>query len=135
MINFDQLFDVFWETTSLILCTQNMVHYIQGIYSMMSSGMYFPGNRLCQIDNRVDQVHSIKKSHKVISLSREECSFFKGKNWFSEEKRFVFSQFFFLQFLSIFTCNYLRLFTLFMNDFNTCIYLNLYYCNNLQAGC
>lgn len=52
MINFDQLFDVFWETTSLILCTQNMVHYIQGIYSMMSSGMYFPGNRLCQIDNR-----------------------------------------------------------------------------------
>lgn len=135
MINFDQLFDVFWETTSLILCTQNMVHYIQGIYSMMSSGMYFPGNRLCQIDNRGDQVHSIKKSHKVISLSREECSFFKGKKWFSEEKRFVFSQFVFLQFLSIFTCNYLRLFTLFMNDFNTCIYLNLYYCNNLQAGC
>lgn len=79
----------------------------------------------------VDQVHSIKKSHKVISLSREECSligFLKKRDLFS-------LNFILLQFLSIFTCNYLRLFTLFMNDFNTCIYLNLYYCNNLQAGC
>lgn len=140
MINFDQLFDVFWETTSLILCTQNMVHYIQGIYSMMSSGMYFPGNRLCQIDNRGTssplQICCWSSSqHQKVTEGHLECSFFKGKNWFSEEKRFVFSQFFFLQFLSIFTCNYLRLFTLFMNDFNTCIYLNLYYCNNLQAGC
>lgn len=79
----------------------------------------------------VDQVHSIKKSQKVISLSREECSligFLKKRDLFS-------LNFILLQFLSIFTCNYLRLFTLFMNDFNTCIYLNLYYCNNLQAGC
>lgn len=67
----------------------------------------------------VDQVHSIKKSQKVISLSREECSligFLKKRDLFS-------LNFILLQFLSIFTCNYLRLFTLFMNDFNTCIYL------------
>lgn len=144
MINFDQLFDVFWETTSLILCTQNM--YITSrafilwcqvvcIFQVIGSVKLITGVQVPHCRFVVDQVHSIKKSQKVISLSREECSFFKGKNWFSEEKRFVFSQFFFLQFLSIFTCNYLRLFTLFMNDFNTCIYLNLYYCNNLQAGC
>lgn len=105
------------------------------IFQVMGSVKLITGVQVPHCRFVVDQVHSIKKSHKVISLSREECSFFKGKNWFSEEKRFVFSQFFFLQFLSIFTCNYLRLFTLFMNDFNTCIYLNLYYCNNLQAGC
>lgn len=140
MINFDQLFDVFWETTSQILCTQNMVHYIQGIYSMMSSGMYFPGNRLCQIDNRGTssplQICCWSSSqHQKVTEGHFPLKRGVQFNWFSEEKRFVFSQFFFLQFLSIFTCNYLRLFTLFMNDFNTCIYLNLYYCNNLQAGC
>lgn len=136
MINFDQLFDVFWETTSQILCTQNMVHYIQGIYSMMSSGMYFPGNRLCQIDNRGTssplQICCWSSSHH----QKVTEGHFPLKRGVLLKKRDLFSlNFILLQFLSIFTCNYLRLFTLFMNDFNTCIYLNLYYCNNLQAGC
>lgn len=118
MINFDQLFDVFWETTSLILCTQNMVHYIQGIYSMMSSGMYFPGNRLCQIDNRgtssplqiccwsSSQHQKVTEGHFPL---KRGVQFFKGKNWFSEEKRFVFSQFVsfsFFQFLHVITSGY-----------------------------
>lgn len=140
MINFVQLFDVFWETTSLILCTQNMVHYIQGIYSMMSSGMYFPGNRLCQIDNRGTSSPLIKftasKSHTRSFPSQERSAVFLKEKIGFLKKRDLFSlNFILLQFLSIFTCNYLRLFTLFMNDFNTCIYLNFYYCNNLQAGC
>lgn len=140
MINFDQLFDVFWETTSQILCTQNMVHYIQGIYSMMSSGMYFPGNRLCQIDNRgtssplqiccwsSSQHQKVTEGHFPLKIGVQKIGFLKKRDLFS-------LNFILLQFLSILTCNYLRLFTLFMNDFNTCIYLNLYYCNNLQAGC
>lgn len=140
MINFDQLFDVFWETTSLILCTQNMVHYIQGIYSMMSSGMYFPGNRLCKIDNRGTSLLLIKftasKSHRRSFPSQERSAVFLKEKIGFLKKRDLFSlNFILLQFLSFFTCNYLRLFTLFMNDFNTWIYLNLYYCNNLQAGC
>lgn len=53
----------------------------------------------------VDQVHSIKKSQKVISLSREECSligFLKKRDLFSLN----FFSFSFFQFLHVITSGY-----------------------------
>lgn len=118
MINFDQLFDVFWETTSLILCTQNMVHYIQGIYSMMSSGMYFPGNRLCQIDNRgtssplqiccwsSSQHQKVTEGHfplkRGVQFLKEKIGFLKKRDLFSLN----FFSFSFFQFLHVITSGY-----------------------------